>query len=736
MNISLPVGLAKIQVTHVEWAGGAGVRLRWDAGVGMQQALPWWRVFPQPPGSPARIQATINGVTVVPGCGGSSISLPTTVAAVVPTPEPTSLALSAPACSFVYSSHMTPTLTTALPFTSIIAAGQLSLTGALLANTTASAYTVTIGGQACPVVSVTEVNATNGTYTLNCSLPELPAGRWPLVVGVEGYGNLRPALLPASTSPNMTLQYGVAITGVTAVVTSGTAPIARASWFGGSLITLTGWGFAPLANSSAPAAATRSNRVTYSSGFMNIAGVTITVLAANSTSLTLQLGRFWLPGLTQPSSYSTSSPTSNAASFTLAVIDQPLVPNWGSPVVTSSQSFSLTMHALWTPRLLVVTPLAGGPTATGTLNITWSLGIGSISGLVAPAAGASLVSRVQLQAGADMYNCTSPTTNFTSLGTANYSESMSCALPAYLPAANYTIWVCVEPVGCGVATSFYQVGLTVSGLTPASGSAAGGMNITVSGEGFSATPADVLVQLGGIPCHVLATTPADLTCTLGRAPSLPAAASDLQLSVRPSINASTAEYPAITFRIDPAVTPRLASATPWRGSTAGGTAIQLVGSGFPTNLAAGSVVARIGNSTCSSLTVVNSTLITCTTADPGYKPAGPLPIQLLFSGTGAAWSASNVSYHYVDLWSRPSTWDGKPPPVEGDSVFIPAGTTVLLDVSTPLLGAVVCEGNLIFDDSPRADELQLNAGYVIVKGGNLTIGTADAPYPNRARITL
>lgn len=32
-----------------------------------------------------------------------------------------------------------------------------------------------------------------------------------------------------------------------------------------------------------------------------------------------------------------------------------------------------------------------------------------------------------------------------------------------------------------------------------------------------------------------------------------------------------------------------------------------------------------------------------------------------------------VSYRYIDLWSRRSTWGGGDPPVEGDSVVVPAG---------------------------------------------------------------
>lgn len=38
-----------------------------------------------------------------------------------------------------------------------------------------------------------------------------------------------------------------------------------------------------------------------------------------------------------------------------------------------------------------------------------------------------------------------------------------------------------------------------------------------------------------------------------------------------------------------------------------------------------------------------------------------------------AFSPLQVSYRYIDLWSRRSTWGGGDPPVEGDLAVVPAG---------------------------------------------------------------
>jgi G8 domain len=50
-----------------------------------------------------------------------------------------------------------------------------------------------------------------------------------------------------------------------------------------------------------------------------------------------------------------------------------------------------------------------------------------------------------------------------------------------------------------------------------------------------------------------------------------------------------------------------------------------------------------------------------------------------------------------------------------------AGVSVLLDMSPPPLHSVVLEGNLIFDGTQPNIELQ--AKYIVLLGGNLSIGT-------------
>lgn len=95
------------------------------------------------------------------------------------------------------------------------------------------------------------------------------------------------------------------------------------------------------------------------------------------------------------------------------------------------------------------------------------------------------------------------------------------------------------------------------------------------------------------------------------------------------------------------------------------------------------------------------------------------------------WTAAGRPAYAADRWSDPATWGGHLP-AEGDAVRIPAGKTVLLDVSPPPLGGLDIEGTLIFD---RRD-LALTSKSVIVHHGRLEIGTEDDPFLQQVVITL
>jgi len=82
-------------------------------------------------------------------------------------------------------------------------------------------------------------------------------------------------------------------------------------------------------------------------------------------------------------------------------------------------------------------------------------------------------------------------------------------------------------------------------------------------------------------------------------------------------------------------------------------------------------------------------------------------------------------------WSNPSTWPSGLVPVAGDSVVIPSGAVVKLDVSPPALQSLTVQGSLVFANA----DLSLTAGWIVVNGV-LQVGTEASPYTKRAIITL
>lgn len=118
------------------------------------------------------------------------------------------------------------------------------------------------------------------------------------------------------------------------------------------------------------------------------------------------------------------------------------------------------------------------------------------------------------------------------------------------------------------------------------------------------------------------------------------------------------------------------------------------------------------------------------------NPVAPGTANIPGSATpGSGDPASTVEASAVTVrWSNPSIWGGKVP-AEGANVTLPAGQTVLLDVSPPRLGSVTIPAGsaLVFDDG--ADR-ELRTDWIMVHGGRLEIGTEARPFTHRATITL
>ena len=86
----------------------------------------------------------------------------------------------------------------------------------------------------------------------------------------------------------------------------------------------------------------------------------------------------------------------------------------------------------------------------------------------------------------------------------------------------------------------------------------------------------------------------------------------------------------------------------------------------------------------------------------GKRP-GIIPSSLVITidGKGSV-STSGLIYRYVNYWSNTETWGNDFAPMEGESVYIPKGLNLLVDIdNTPILNALNVEGSLIF--APHSD---------------------------------
>jgi len=78
--------------------------------------------------------------------------------------------------------------------------------------------------------------------------------------------------------------------------------------------------------------------------------------------------------------------------------------------------------------------------------------------------------------------------------------------------------------------------------------------------------------------------------------------------------------------------------------------------------------------------------------------------------------------------------------MDGESVYLPAGLNLLVDVdATPMLKAVIVEGTLIFppDKDPKHHRT-FDAMYIMVRGEGsyFEVGTEDFPYTSKMTITM
>ncbi|MCI0341961.1 MAG: IPT/TIG domain-containing protein [Planctomycetales bacterium] len=391
---------------------------------------------------------------------------------------------------------------------------------------------------------------------------------------------------------------------------------------GGTTITLTGTNFAPGATVTVGGAAASFVSVPSTTtvvcvtpaGTMGPAAVTLTNLDLQAASLA---GGFTYQGpaptLTTVSPGSgpagggtlvTLTGTNFAAGATVAVGGNPAT---GVTVVSGTTITCVTpagtgiVSVVVTNVDLQTATLASGFTYTGTpATVT------SVSPAAGPASGGTFV--------------TIAGTGFLPGATADFggtaatsvvvvsTTQITCVTPTGTPGpANVSVTNAAASPGTLVnGYTFQGTPPTLSSVSPAAGPLAGGTLVTLTGTGFLA---GATVTVGGSPATtVTVASSTTITCVT------PAGAMGPAAVVVTNVDAQTASLPTgYTFQ---GPVPSVLGVSPSAGPLAGGTLVTITG----TNFAAGATV-TFGGAAATSVTLVSSTSITCTTPSGAMGPA-------------------------------------------------------------------------------------------------------------------
>lgn len=129
------------------------------------------------------------------------------------------------------------------------------------------------------------------------------------------------------------------------------------------------------------------------------------------------------------------------------------------------------------------------------------------------------------------------------------------------------------------------------------------------------------------------------------------------------------------------------------GTVEGGTTIAISGTDFNTNNP-DDVTVLIDGIEC-DVYRTSAFIIECTSGPRPGQYLTPPTFEVLIAGRGASDVGSNI-FRYMSLWSESSTWGGQFAPVDGESVVVPKGLNLLVDIDhSPILNLVLVDGGSI-----------------------------------------
>ncbi|MBC7428950.1 MAG: IPT/TIG domain-containing protein, partial [Bacteriovorax sp.] len=204
--------------------------------------------------------------------------------------------------------------------------------------------------------------------------------------------------------------------------------------------------------------------------------------------------------------------------------------------------------------------------------------------------------------------------------------TITCTTPAHAAGAvTVTVTNADTQTGSAAAAYTYQAAPTVTSVSPLVGPAGGSTTTTISGTGFLT---GATVTFGGSTC----TLPIVVNSTTIQCTTPVHAAGAVTVLVRNADTQTGSLGSAFTYLVAPTVSSVSANA----GALAGGTAVTITG----TNFLAGAT-ATIGGVNCTTLTVVTSTSITCTS---GAHAAGT--VDAVVTNIDSQFGTGTNTYRY------------------------------------------------------------------------------------------
>nr|WP_308343867.1 IPT/TIG domain-containing protein [Streptomyces sp. MK37H] len=266
----------------------------------------------------------------------------------------------------------------------------------------------------------------------------------------------------------------------------------------------------------------------------------------------------------------------------------------------------------------------------------------------------------------------------------SYTVVSATQITAVAPPGSGTVQITVTtPGGTSNGVAFgYAAAPTLTGISPATGPAAGGTTVTLTGTNLLGATA---VSFGSTPASSFTV----VSATQITAVAPPGAAGPVQITVTgPGGTSNGVAYSYVVVAV-----PVLASVSPGQGPVGGGNTVTLMGSGFT-----GATAVRFGSTPASSFTVVSATQITA------VAPAGSGTVQVTVTGPGGTSSGVAYSYVAVAVPVLASVSPGQGPVGGGNTVTLIGsgltGVTAVTFGSTPALSFTVVSATQITAVAP------------------------------------